>query len=238
MNQAEPSTGSNHTATQTTFSTLSHSGPIQHTTMSDWVVAHGLATLAEAEATLQTAIELEPIEPEAAEQSARSALAEFRSAMNWLEDSDHFDNAHQRIDEAGAYVRRTFGCQLHQEGMSYEQRCPVALAHNRIGFSVGMFIEQSECSICGADPATCQHITGRTYDGEFCARKITKGRVTEVSLVGRPAQPDARIHQVTVDHAVLRDHLGPRWQPGVPVNCDKCLRPCTGISDPYETPAR
>lgn len=200
------------------------------------MVDHGLATLARAEETLRAATELQERDPEGAEQTARSALAQFRSAMNWLEDTERFEDAHQRIDQAGAYVRRTFGCRLHQEGSAYEQRCPVALAHNRIGFSPGMIIEESECSICGSDPATCSHVTGRTYDGEFCARKITKARITEVSLVGRPAQPDARIERISVDHTELRRHLGPGWVPGIPVSCDNCLTRCDGVSDPFAQP--
>ena len=200
--------------------------------VSDWIIEHGLTAAAQAERTLANAMELEGGEWPRAEETARTALAEFRSAMNWLEDTEHFDEAHRKLDEAGSYVRRTFGCQLFQDGTRYEQRCPVALAHNRIGLSPGMIIRASECSICGQDPVTCPHITGRTYDGEFCARRITEADVLEVSLVSRPSQPDARIHAISIDNDELRERLPPEWEPGIPVNCDRCLLPCDGVHDP------
>lgn len=125
---------------------------------------------------------------EEVEGETRAALAVLRSAMDWLEDTDLFDEAHAELDAAGAYTRQTFGCWLHREGTSYEQRCPVALAHHRVGLSPAFVVEASECTICGQDPATCLHIAGRVYDGKRCARRITKGRILEVSLVARPAR--------------------------------------------------
>lgn len=199
--------------------------------MSDWVVEHGSQRLADAENAFAKAAELERAGSSEAESAAREALSVFRSAMNWLEDTDRFEEAHRRLDAAGVFVRRNFGCQLHQEGTYYEQRCPVALAHNRIGLSPGLVIRESQCSICGLSPADCAHVTGRTYDGEFCARRITKADVLEVSLVNRPSQPDARITAMSVDNAELAAALGPSWRPGVPVSCDRCLSPCDGVYD-------
>jgi hypothetical protein len=199
--------------------------------VTDWVTERGLARLTQAEHQLAEAMELAEADPASSEAKARGALAQFRSAMNWLEDSEHFDRAHARLDDAGAFVRRTFGCQLHQETTRYEQRCAVALAHHRVGLSPALIIRESECSICGSDPAACSHVTGRTYDGQFCARRIKRADVLEISLVSRPAQPDARIIARRVGHAELRQALGPRWQPGIPVSCDRCLRPCGGITE-------
>jgi hypothetical protein len=199
--------------------------------VSDWVVERGLTLLRDAEVTLEAARDCEQTEPAQAEPVARKALAQFRSAMNWLEDTDQFEPAHSRLDEAGAYVRRTFGCTLHQDGERYEQRCPVALAHNRMGLSVGMIVEESECSICWSDPATCLHVKGRTYDDQKCARRITKAKILEVSLVARPAYADARFVAISVDNADLANSLGPAWKPGMTVNCDRCLTQCDGVSD-------
>src|SRR5690349_22546945 len=72
-----------------------------------------------------------------AERAAREALTSFASALDWAEDTDREDETHRKLDEAGEWVRRTFGCHLHLENGAYSQRCPVALGHNRIGMSVG-----------------------------------------------------------------------------------------------------
>jgi len=170
-----------------------------------------------------------------AEGVARGALELFRSAMNWLEDTDEFERAHKLTDLAGAYVRRTFGCWLHQEGASYSQRCPVALAHNRAGMSVACVVEKSECSICGEDPNDCTHIAGREYNESHCYRLITQADILEISLVRRPRQPDARITSLSVGVEELQEELGPRWRPGMAVSCDRCLLPCEGVHEIPET---
>jgi hypothetical protein len=155
--------------------------------------------------------------------------------MDWFEgvsDVD-FDAAHEALDDGGAWVRETFGCQLTFENGTYYQECPVALAHNRSGLSVGMIINQAQCSICGRDPEDCEHITGRLYGDDRCIRIIKDAEVREVSLVARPAQPDARISKVSIDREDLQEQLGPRWHPGIPVNCDRCLTACEGVADPF-----
>lgn len=168
-----------------------------------------------------------------AEAQARAAFDELRSAMNWLEDSPLFEEAHEALDAAGIFTRRTFGCWLHREGTSYSQQCPVALAHNRIGMSLGFIIEKSECTVCHQAPETCSHITGRVYDGTFCARLITQGRILDLSIVARPAQPDARIESIGMPVAELQEALGPTFTPGMDVSCDRCLSPCDGVSRPW-----
>jgi hypothetical protein len=56
--------------------------------------------------------------------------------------------------------------------------------------------------------------------------------LVEVSIVSKPAQPDARIQRQSVDTADLRAALGEQWKPGMAVNCDFCLRPCRGLIRP------
>lgn len=201
----------------------------------DWVRETGVEKLADGRKQLQAAKDrfINEGDSEDVESDTRAALVAMRSAMNWLEDTDLFDEAHAELDAAGAYTRRTFGCWLHREGAEYQQRCPVALAHNRVGLSPAFGIEESECTICGQDPATCTHIAGRVYGGQRCARRITKGRILEVSLVARPAQPDARIFAMSITASELREALGPGFQPGMDVSCDRCLSPCDGVSRPW-----
>ncbi len=165
------------------------------------------------------------------EAAARESLDALRSVMDSLEDTEHFEAAHRALDAAGGLVRRVFGCLLTFEGGRYYQDCPVALAHVRGGFSIEAEAEEVECSICGRDPLECPHITGREYDGEVCARIITKARIERVALVGRPANPLARIRRESVPVSALREVLGGEWEPGIPVSCDRCLRECKGLTD-------
>lgn len=166
----------------------------------------------------------------------RDALASLRSAMNWLEDTEHFEAAHEALDKAGSLARRAFphGCVLPYRDGSYFMECPVALAHNRVGMSIGFVARSVECSICGSDPDDCPHITGRMYDDQRCIRRVTELDLLEISLVGRPEQPDARIMSMSVDLSDLRESLGEEFAPGGPVTCDRCLSPCDGVARPFE----
>lgn len=151
--------------------------------------------------------------------------------MNWLEDSEHFEQAHRALDQAGRFIRQNFGCTLAFKDGEYRQECPVALAHNRIGMSIGAIVKKASCSICRSDPHDCSHITGRIYDGERCVRLIEEAELLEVSLVDRPSMPDARILSMSIPNSELRKLLGPKFRPGVPLSCDRCLSDCGGVND-------
>jgi hypothetical protein len=155
--------------------------------------------------------------------------------MNHLEDTPEFEEAHLALDSAGRLGRTRFpdGCHLEFEDDTYYQCCPVALAHSRVGFSPGFIVKVAECSICRNDPDSCEHITGHVYDGVLCVRVIKDGEIFEVSLVSRPSQPDARIERMSVSHADIRAKLGSRFEPGIPVLCDRCLVDCDGVSDEF-----
>lgn len=173
-------------------------------------------------------------------QLLRNAIKTIRSAMNWLEDSEHFENAHVALDEAGRLARDYFpeGCTLAYRDDTYFVECPVALAHNRIGMSPGMVIKSAECSICGSHPQDCVHITGRIYDGQRCIRILKDLEFLEISLVERPRQPDARIESMSVDSAELQASLGAEFSLGIPVTCDRCLSVCDGVVRPFEDRSR
>lgn len=170
------------------------------------------------------------------ESELRGSLVTLRSAMNWLEGSNEFEVAHQQLDEAGRTARTVFpnGCNLVHEGSAYFQACPVALAHTRVGLSPGYVVREAVCSVCSQDPEDCSHVKGRTYDGEVCYRIIKRVDVLEVSLVSRPAQPDARIHRISIPSDDLRDSLGDAFTPGVPIRCDRCTTPCDGVRRPFD----
>ena len=170
------------------------------------------------------------------EAKARSSAETLRSAMDWLEDTDHFEIAHQALDHAGRFIRKSFGCQLTFRDNRYYQECPVALAHTRIGFSIAATVKKQSCSICGRDPHDCSHITGRMYDGERCVRIIEDAEIFEVSLVNRPSMPDARITSAPILDSELREQFGSKFRHGIRVSCDRCLSQCEGIYDPGADP--
>jgi hypothetical protein len=68
---------------------------------------------------------------------------------------------------------------------------------------------------------------GEIYSAE--ARVIvTEADLREISIVARPAQPDARPTQVEITRREVEAAFGP-LPPGALVNCDKCLSPCAGF---------
>jgi hypothetical protein len=45
-------------------------------------------------------------------------------------------------------------------------------------------------------------------------------------------QPEARLTELPVSTADLRQAFGPEFNVGMPVSCDRCLGDCEGIDDP------
>jgi hypothetical protein len=193
---------------------------------------------------------------EGAEREARTALAFFERSLDWAEDTELEAEVHQRMDDAGRWVCSTFGCHLDWDGTAYYETCPVAIAHNRLGLSIGGAARRI-CSLCGDDLSECEHQRGTAYmvpgghvdlgwcrvclSKEACDHDpnelfrvsvvsiITEMDIEEVSIVNKPAQPEARFTRVSIPLADLKEALGPEFEPGIPVNCDKCLLDCAGL---------
>jgi hypothetical protein len=204
-----------------------------------------------------------PTRSASAEQHARQALAAFRGSLDWAEDTEHEEEAHRLLDAAGAAVRRTFGCHLDRDGTQYQQTCPVALGHNRIGMSIGGRAAKRVCSLCGLDVSECEHLPGTAYlvpggpsDLGWCrvcckaecahnptetyraslVSIIQEMELHEVSIVTKPAHPEARFHAVSVSVDDLREVLGDDFEPGMDVSCDRCLSECEGLIRHPEMP--
>lgn len=212
--------------------------------------------LQSAEDALSQASDLRSTEHPDADATARTALEQFSSALNWAEGGPFEKAVHARMDQAGRWVRETFGCLVHREGTSYSQRCPVALGHNRMGMSVGG-LSRKVCSICGEDFSECIHRPGVEYviqggvgplewcrvcaerdgcehlpDERYRARLVVivvEMQLEEVSLVHRPAFRDARITSVPYSNEELQEALGDDFQPGQDLSCDRCLLECVGL---------
>jgi hypothetical protein len=191
-----------------------------------------------------------------AESVARTMLAIAASAFWNAEDTELESVTHREMDDYGRWVRTTFGCHLTYESGTYHQRCPVAIAHKRVGMSMGFTVRQRICSICGDDWADCPHSPKELYDvpggldekgkchvcaAEHCAEHLPGQTyrtppiaivteiedLHEVSFVRKPAQPDARPTSFPVDTT----HLDPSFEPGTIINCNRCIRPCEGIEE-------
>ncbi len=86
------------------------------------------------------------------------------------------------------------------------------------------------CRVCTSSEG-CDHLPDQQYRAGVTAI-IRKMDLAEVSLVSKPAHPEARIADMSVDTADLQDALGPKFRPGMPVSCDKCLQKCPGLFRP------
>jgi len=97
--------------------------------------------------------------------------------------------------------------------------------------SVGVEVEESECSICGEDPWTCPHVPGQTYDGKRMVPVITKANFFEVSVVSRPDFNDARFMSQGLPRAEVEAAIGRPLLPGDRPICNRCTTPCPGLID-------
>lgn len=192
-----------------------------------------------------------------AEAEARNAIAAAARGFWRAEGTALEEPLHELMHRIGRWTRQRFGCSLDFDGERYQQRCPVDIAHKRMGFSIG-FTAKRVCSICGGDLSECPHIRGRAYwvrggpgkSGrcpvcieEECSHDprtlyrvsvvsiITEMRAREISVVDRPAFPEARLMAVPVSTSDLAAHLGKDFRPGVEVSCDLCLGDCWGFQD-------
>lgn len=227
-----------------------------------WTLERGQSLRREARQLFRQGVLLKGVDEVEAELCLRRALSVAASAFNWLEDTEYEDQAHADLHCYGTYTREHFkgNCELGWTGQSYEERCPVSVAHKRIGFSIG-FTAQRFCSVCGEDLSTCEHVPGRFYDvpGGFgetgvcrvclrpdcvdhvaeklyrarAASKIRNMSMVEVSLVAKPKHPDARLLAVPVDSERLQEFLGPDFKMGMRVSCDQCLGSCAGLDRPF-----
>jgi len=156
-----------------------------------------------------------------------------RAAIDRLDDQPEFDEAHDTLDQVGQHIRqaRPELCLFTEAGDDYTQDCPVALGHIRLGLSVGLEIQESHCSICEGDVWECPHIPGKSYDGQSAARVVTKAKIFEASVVSRPDFPDARFMSQPVSRARVEAALGGPLPANTKPLCDRCLTPCSGISD-------
>jgi hypothetical protein len=74
---------------------------------------------------------------------------------------------------------------------------------------------------------------GAGTTADFAHAGIKEFEVFEIALVGNPVDPHARIQSFPITLKQLREKLGPQFEPGMPINCDQCLKPCEGMIQPF-----
>jgi hypothetical protein len=162
---------------------------------------------------------------DAARDRYREALRDLVDAF--LEDrkanGDLFVVAH-RVGEA---LENLGGClwEFDEERRTFSNLCPIQALHSRMAVSVAM-ITESVCSICGAGDFECEHVPGRTYDGEECVRTVT--RIVKADHIALTRNPDFtstfRISPVLSVREV-EQRTGEKWVPGKRLfshHCQQC----------------
>lgn len=175
------------------------------------------------------------------------------NALNYLEDTDKAEEAHEAIHRA-AFVRSgLFGCPITYQDEQFWSDCSINMSHLRIGMSVGI-TSDFFCSICDEKAEDCDHVMGETYPvvaktderglcmicslpnclhDEGASYPVTAqgiGReilAHEVSMVSRPRYPLARITKMTWE---VPERYRKHGIAGV-LSCDACLGPCDGFND-------
>jgi hypothetical protein len=82
----------------------------------------------------------------------------------------------------------------------------------QVFMSPGVIIKESTCSICGSEYGECDHVVGRPYMGEICAKAIEKFEIHETSVVPHPANKHCRMIMIS-DGKMVRDLMTGRLTP-------------------------
>jgi len=130
---------------------------------------------------LQMWVDLKDDDPNAAWGALVEAQTAARTAMQAHEVADHMENHIQRLEilETVLFPPQTF-------------------------LSIGFIIKRSSCSICGQEYGDCNHLAGKAYMGEMCARIIKEVDLLETSIVKEPANRHCRVLSFS-DSGVMRD---------------------------------
>lgn len=176
-------------------------------------------------------------------------------ALNFLEDTELRETAHNLVHTA-AWLRFGFlGCKLSVQDGGVQSDCPVRRAHCRWGFSPEIKAKWA-CSICNERFDTCPHIPDEEYEvivdrsGSTClacfegrcdhedgertvvpARRVsTEVEAIAVAIVARPRDPRARISSLPIN-VPAESELFKQCESGMGI-CTECILPCTGFIEP------
>jgi hypothetical protein len=83
------------------------------------------------------------------------------------------------------------------------------------------------CRVCGERDG-CEHLPDERYRARLIVI-VVEMQLEEVSLVDKPAFPDARVTSMSYTLSDLRRTLGEDFQPGADLDCNRCLLECAGL---------
>jgi hypothetical protein len=167
---------------------------------------------------------------EAVEQG-RAALGDLVNAF--LHDRRGNAALFVRAHRLGKELSLREGCRWTAGEETYELRCPIFALHRTVAHSVALTFD-SACSVCGAGPFTCDHVSGETYDGAVChhANGRLLGGLDHVALT---ADPDfvSTWHQPQRAETARLLADGKISKAGDILCCRHC-RNCTGLAEPTD----
>ena len=100
--------------------------------------------------------------------------------------------AHSLADHLDGYVARLSALERH-------------IFPNHGFLSIGTIVQKSDCTICGQEYGTCDHLVGKPYMGKMCYRRISECELEEVSLVTKPANKHCRITRFSESDGIMVD---------------------------------
>lgn len=204
---------------------------------------------------------IDPATLNAIEPHIKNSITSAVAALNYLEEHELKESAHNAIHRAAFVNRGLFGCPVVWRDEAYWTDCPIDVSHLRMGLSVGL-VSDFACSICARLVEDCDHQMGETYpkvaerkDGECSICDATECRhvvgesylvvayasavnavLHETSFVARPRYPQARIIEMTKDLGEIGDrpHVRAAAEQGL-LNCDADLGPCKGFNEVHNS---
>lgn len=157
-----------------------------------------------------------------AENKARAVLRDVVDAFLGDRQTNHdlFDRAHQ----LGRTIAETVGCSWVEDGDRYVNRCPIFALHRTAAHSLELTTLQ-ECSICGSEPLSCDHLPGFEYDGEVCASLVTE--ILPIGAIAWTADPDFtytwhRPEMIPTDRLIAEGVLRVANEPAACTHCLNC----------------
>lgn len=107
------------------------------------------------------------------------------------------------------YIHQRFGCVAPFDGKVWTTSCyKVSKALGLPGISPGM-TQSFECSICGKDPVSCDHVLGKIYDGKIALAVAKDIKFDHISIVDEPMQLETYILPRPLTKEMLKRILPP-----------------------------
>jgi hypothetical protein len=92
--------------------------------------------------------------------------------------------AHRMADHLEGYIAHLSALEKH-------------IFPNHGFLSIGAIVQKSECSLCGQEHGTCDHLVGKPYMGKMCYEFVSEFELEEISFVKIPGNKHCRVTSFT-----------------------------------------